>query len=165
MASTSIQATLPLFEEANDVPASWSLVHEPYFFELMLDKVQLYGENRQSGTLSKHHWTDIRKQYYTWFKLKHDLKDPILCIVDASNKWWYDHVKDSGFSSSDGDDETNMLESEIHTSSPMPPFDSNIHNFPANNVVVADENEGNINNQFCRRSRTSSGNNRSTPIF
>ncbi|MCL7025982.1 hypothetical protein MKW94_003480 [Papaver nudicaule] len=121
MASSSNYATIPLFEEANEVPAAWSVVHESYFIDLMLDKVQICGENRQTGTFSKHDWTDIRKKYYTKFGLKYSLKafknkftklkerykdhkklvddntglgwDPILCTVDTSNEWWDDHVK------------------------------------------------------------------------
>ncbi|MCL7024023.1 hypothetical protein MKW94_007493 [Papaver nudicaule] len=121
MASNSNHATIPMFEEANEVPANWSLAHESHFIELMLDKVQASGENKQTGTFSKHDWTDIRKQYYEKFRLKYDLKafknkftklkerykdhkklvedntglgwDPILCTVDASNEWWDDHVK------------------------------------------------------------------------
>ncbi|KAI3831868.1 hypothetical protein MKX03_022240 [Papaver bracteatum] len=51
MASSSNQAPLPLFEDANEVPANWSQVHESYFIELMLDKVQICGEDRQTRTL------------------------------------------------------------------------------------------------------------------
>ncbi|KAI3979999.1 hypothetical protein MKX01_042653 [Papaver californicum] len=116
MISSLNHDSLPLFEEAKEVPANWSQVHESYFIELTLDKVQICGENRQTGTFSKHDWTDIRKKYYTKFLLKYSLKsfknkftklkekykdhkklvedniglgwDPILCIVDASNEWW-----------------------------------------------------------------------------
>ncbi|XP_026398747.1 uncharacterized protein LOC113294570 [Papaver somniferum] len=87
----------------------------------MIVKVQASGEDRQLGAFSKHDWSDIRKQYYMRFWLKHSLKafkntftklkerykyheklvedntrlgwDPILCTVDASNEWWDDHVK------------------------------------------------------------------------
>ncbi|MCL7043077.1 hypothetical protein MKW94_024906 [Papaver nudicaule] len=122
MASSSGQTPLPSFEDANDVPANWSQLHESFFIELMLDKVLICGENRQTGTFSKHDWTDIRKQYYMKFGLKYSLKafknkhtklkekykdhkklvedntglgwDPVLCTVAASNEWWDQHVKD-----------------------------------------------------------------------
>ncbi|KAI3894412.1 hypothetical protein MKX03_016918 [Papaver bracteatum] len=121
MASSSSQAPFPLFEDAIEVPANWSQVHESYFIELMLDKVQICGENRQTGTFSKHDWDDIRKQYYTKFRLKYTLKsfknkftklkekykdhkklledntglgwDPVLCTVEASDEWWEEQVK------------------------------------------------------------------------
>ncbi|MCL7026338.1 hypothetical protein MKW94_004691 [Papaver nudicaule] len=74
MASSSSQIPLPLFEDANEVPANWSQLHESFFIELLLDKVLICGEDRQTGTFSKHDWTDIRKQYYMKFGLKHSLK-------------------------------------------------------------------------------------------
>ncbi|MCL7048529.1 hypothetical protein MKW94_016590 [Papaver nudicaule] len=122
MASSSGQTPLPSFEDANEVPANWSQLHESFFIELMLDKVLICGENRQTGTFSKHDWTDIRNQYYMKFGLKYSLKsfknkhtklkekykdhkklvedntglgwDPVLCTVAASNEWWDQHVKD-----------------------------------------------------------------------
>ncbi|KAI3875309.1 hypothetical protein MKX03_000736 [Papaver bracteatum] len=98
MASSSNQATMPSFEEAKEVPASWSIVHESYFIDLMIVKVQGSGEDRVLGGFSKHVWGDIRKQYYVRFRLKHSLKiilgwDPILCTVEASNEWWDNHLK------------------------------------------------------------------------
>lgn len=121
MASSSNQSPLPSFEDANEVPANWSLVHESHFIELMLDKVRICGENRQTGTFSKHDWTDIRKQFHKKFRLKYSLKsfknkftklkekykdhkklvedntglgwDPVLCTVEASNEWWDEQVK------------------------------------------------------------------------
>ncbi|XP_026416738.1 uncharacterized protein LOC113312199 [Papaver somniferum] len=87
----------------------------------MLDKVRICGENRQTGTFSKHDWTDIRKQFHKKFRLKYSLKsfkkkftklkekykdhkklvedntglgwDPVLCTVEASNEWWDEQVK------------------------------------------------------------------------
>ncbi|KAI3910417.1 hypothetical protein MKX01_034811 [Papaver californicum] len=183
--ATSKQATMPLFEEANKVPAAWSLIKFNY-----LVKIGKLEHSRNN------YWNDIRKRFYTRFSLIDDLKafknkftklkerykdhkkvvedntglgwDPILCIVDASNELWDDHMKvvqtqNDGFSYSDGEDETNVLEPEVPTSSPLPPFDGNTQ-FSANNGVVADENEGNINNQFRRCYRIPSGNNRSTPV-
>ncbi|KAI3877983.1 hypothetical protein MKX03_027161 [Papaver bracteatum] len=121
MASSSSQAPFPSFEDVIEVPANWSQVHESYFIEMMLDKVQICGENRQTGTFSKHDWDDIRKQYYTKFRLKYTLKsfknkftklkekykyhkklledntglgwDHVLCTVEASYEWWEEQVK------------------------------------------------------------------------
>ncbi|KAI3881307.1 hypothetical protein MKX03_005154 [Papaver bracteatum] len=59
MASSSNQAPLPLFEDANEVPANWSQVHESYFIELMLDKVQICGP-RSAREKYNHAYSSLR---------------------------------------------------------------------------------------------------------
>ncbi|KAI3840347.1 hypothetical protein MKX03_005843, partial [Papaver bracteatum] len=75
MASSSNQSPLPLFEDANEVPANWSLVHESHFIELMLDKVRICDHKKLVEDNTGLGW------------------DPVLCTLDASNEWWDVQVK------------------------------------------------------------------------
>ncbi|KAI3988334.1 hypothetical protein MKX01_012123 [Papaver californicum] len=149
-----------------EVPSNCSQVHESYFIELMLDKVQICGENRQTGTFSKHNWTDIRKKCYMKFRLKYSLKafenkfakNGILFFytVDASNEWWDEQVKEFHVSGCPEYGKLAMIYGDtVATGNLRETQDGGF---------TADGMEENVDNHFSSLFRTPSGTHRSTYV-
>ncbi|MCL7031768.1 hypothetical protein MKW94_008003 [Papaver nudicaule] len=190
MASSSNYATIPLFEEANEVPAAWSVVHESYFIDLMLDK-KYYTKFGLKYSLKafKNKFTKLKERYKDHKKLVDDNTglgwDPILCTVDAPNEWWDDHVKsfprDKAFRINGcpeygklamifGDTVAtgNLRQTQDGGFSSTDNEDEDNQDggtqVSGNNNVGADDMERNMDNQFRRRSRVPGGSNRSTHV-
>ncbi|KAI3863937.1 hypothetical protein MKW98_031529 [Papaver atlanticum] len=144
------------------------------------NKKQYYMKFRLKYMLKafKNKFTKSKEKYKNHKKLMEDNTglgcDPVLCTVDASNEWWDEQVKlamiysdtvptgnlrqtqDGDFSSTDGEDEIDMPDNEVHVPSYMPPLDGNTQ-VSSNGGVTADGMQENIGNQFLRRPHTPSG--------
>ncbi|OVA14675.1 hypothetical protein BVC80_1817g18 [Macleaya cordata] len=132
----SYQAPLPPFEDANEVPAAWTPIHESHFIELMrFPRAKAF---RERGCPE-------------YEKLATIFGDTV-----AAGNLGASHEHE--FNSTDGEDDTNveMPESIPCTPHPTTPFDDD----HTENVTAIDEQEENINGSSRCRSRTPCGSTR-----